>query len=267
MQATRLVLLLFLTLSTNPNLKSQQSTAPSPQRDSRALMVLAQMAAAGWGSSPLPIAITASGTMTHFDGDQQQTESLTLTQRGPFLHRIEIVNNGATTTQIVNGLSGIILFSDGTKHRLPPHAALSNGSPVFPFFTDLINSSDLSVDVLDLGTDTIDGIPCHGVSIARQVANDDKLAKFRNLASPLKVWNSVQSGLPVRIEFIRLADDNPYLPMHFSRSFSDYRSIGGVAVAFIQEERFEGQLIYRLQFTSVQFNPPLTDADFDTSKL
>jgi hypothetical protein len=264
MRVVRTALVILFVLTSSLNLSSQQSI--SPQRDAQALTTLGQMAkAAGWLPASLPIAITSSGTLTHFDGDQQQTESLLLKQCGPSQRRIDIVSSGATT--VVNGLAGIILFSDGTKYRLRPHAALSNGSPVFPFFSDLVSTSDISVDVQSLGSDTIDGAACLGVSVARHAAKDDKLGQFRDLAAPLKVWISMKSGLPVRIDFIRLADDNPYLPLNFSRSFSDYRFINGVAVAFTQEERFEGQLMYRLQFTDIQFNSALSDADFDASKL
>jgi hypothetical protein len=177
------------------------------------------------------------------------------------------VDSGATASTIVNGLAGIILFADGTKHRLPPPVAISMQSPIFPFLSDLAKTADLDMDVQDLGADTIDGIPCRGISIGRHAKSDDKLAQFRDLAAPLKIWLSQKSGLPVRIDFIRLADDNPYLRMHFSRSFSDYRVVNGVAIAFTQEERFEGQFMYRFQFNDVQFNSALTDAEFDTSKL
>jgi hypothetical protein len=266
MRVVRTALVILFVLTSSLNLSSQE--AISPRRDAQALMTLGQMVnAAGWLPASLPIAITSSGTLTHFDGDQQGTESLILKQRGPSQRRIDIVSSSATTSTVVNGLAGIILFSDGTKYHLRPHAALSNGSPVFPFFSDLISTSDLSVDIQDLGSDTIDGSPCHGVSVARRAAKDDKVGEFRDLAAPLKVWISMKSDLPVRIDFIRLADDNPYLPLNFSRSFSDYRFVNGVAVAFTQEERFEGQLMYRLQFTDVQFNSSLSDADFDASKL
>lgn len=167
----------------------------------------------------------------------------------------------------MNGLAGVILLPDGTKQRLPAHAAFSIQSPVFPFLTDLLNTADPAVEVDDLGTATVDGVPCQGVLVFRHAVANTPLASSRDLAAPLKVWISLQSGLPVRIDFIRLAFDNHYLPMHFSRSFSDYRLVKGVAIAFTQEERFEGQLMYRFQFTDVQFNPALTDADFDASKL
>ena len=54
--------------------------------------------------------------------------------------------------------------------------------------------------------------------------------------------------------------------IYFSRSFSDYRIVKGIAVAFRQEERFEDQLMYSIQFTDVQFGAALADVDFSLPK-
>ncbi len=116
------------------------------------------------------------------------------------------------------------------------------------------------------GTTTIEGAVCKGIIIARHAPSGDPLGEFRDLAAPLKIWLSEQTGLPVRIDFIRLALDNHFVAMHFSRSFSDYRVVNGVAVAFAQEEHFEDQLMYQIQFTSVQFGAAIADSDFDLPK-
>jgi len=55
--------------------------------------------------------------------------------------------------------------------------------------------------------------------------------------------------------------------MNFSRTFSDYRLVNGIAVPFQQSESFEGQLMYQIQFTAVQFNVTLTDTDFNSAAL
>jgi hypothetical protein len=244
-------------------------TDPQPiQRDPQALSVLQQtVATAGWTPALVPTGVVVTGTVTNSGGDPSQAQPFTLKQRGSSQQRLDVLSNGTMTTTLVNGFAGIIRFDDGTKFRLPLHSAMSAVSPLFPFFGDLGKLSDLSVEIQDLGTDTVGDVPCHGVSVVRHASTDDKVARFRDLAAPLRIWISQQSGLPVRIDFIRLADDNPYLQMHFSRSFSDYRTVKGVAIAFTQEERFEGQLFTRYQFTDVQFTSALTDADFDTSKL
>ncbi len=245
-----------------------QQTSQIVQRDPQALAAISQVAiVTGWTPGSLPNTLIASGTFTRFNGDQQHTESFSIKQRGPSQHRVDLQDNGATTTTVVNGLAGTIRFFDGTKQRLPAHAALSIQSPAFPFLSDLMSAADPSVEIQNLGTNTINGTACQGVRIVRLAKSDDKLARFRDLAAPLKVWISLQTFLPVRIDFIRLAADNPYLAMHFSRSFSDYRVVNGIAIAFQQDESFEGQLMYRFQFANVQFNAAVVDADFDSSKL
>ncbi len=245
------------------------SPTPSPlQRDPQALMALGQMvAAAGWTASTVPATIVASGTLTRPGAGQQAPASFIIKQRGPAQHRMDLQDSGTTSTTVVNGLAGAIRLPDGTKQRLPGHGALSIQSPVFPFLSDLVNTADLSVAIQDLGTKIVDGTSCHGVAIMRHASSADSFAQFRDLASPLKVWVSLQSALPVRIDFIRLADDNPYLAMNFSRTFSDYRLVNGIAVPFQQSESFEGQLMYQIQFTAVQFNVTLTDTDFNSAAL
>jgi outer membrane lipoprotein-sorting protein len=252
---------LSLTGATPQDVGSPQN----PIKSATALQTVGQLlGAAGWSSATLPTTIIASGTLTR--GGQSQVSSITLKQRGSSQHRFELQDNGATATTIVNGLTGMIVFSDGTRQRLPPHLALSIQSPTFPFLTDLLNTSDLAVDVDDLGTDTVDGVPCVGVLVARHAPAGDPLGPTRDLAAPLKIWVSQQTALPVRIDFVRLALDNHFLAMHFSRSFSDYRPVNGVAVPFTQEERFEGQLMYRIQFTTVQFGAAIPDSEFTLPK-
>jgi hypothetical protein len=263
MRVARFVLSFVLILSSSPRLNSQQSST-APQRDPQAVTRITQMlAATGWLPAARPTTIMALGTITR----DQLSQSFTLKQRGPFQHRFALQQRGATSTVVINGLVGAVLFFDNTKMRMPAHAAISTQSPVFPFLSDLANIADPSVEVRDLGVDTIDGIACYGTYVARRASSSDPLARFRDLAAPLKVWTSAQSSLPVRIDFIRLADDNPYVVMNFSRSFSDYRVVNGIAVAFQQEERFGNQLMYRFTLTDVQFGVALSDADFDSSRL
>jgi hypothetical protein len=270
MRFDRVLFLVFLGSNSLYPLTAQQSPASSVQaqpRDPQAVAVLARMAAAtGWAPGIVPTTVIASGTLVH---DGQESQPFGLKQRGPSQYVISLQPSGSTpaATIVVNGLARTTLSSDGTNRHFLGHAPLSFQSPAFPFLSEVVDTGDPSVEIQDLGIDTIDGGACRGVGVIRHAKPDDPLARFRELAAPLRVWISLQSGLPVRIDFIRLADDNPYVVMHFSRSFSDYRLVNHVAVAFHQEERFEGQLMYSVQFTDVQFNVAVTDADFAVSSL
>lgn len=237
MRPPALAVALFLAF---PVVAAPQTIQRDPQAVARMLQMLA---ATGWTPTAIPATVLASGTFTRFNGSSQQIESFTIKQRGPAQHRLTLQHSSLTATTVVNGLAGAILFSDKTKHRLPGHAAMSFQSPAFPFFSDLAQITDLSIEVRDLGTATIDGTACYGTYVARHAPTSDKMARFRDLAAPLKVWTSVQSSFPVRIDFIRLSDDNPYLRVNFP--YSNYRVINGVAVAFQQDERFANQLISR----------------------
>jgi hypothetical protein len=264
-------LLLFVVSSslTFPTAAQQTSTSPSQpvQKAPVGLQGIARMiAATGWKNGALPVDILATGTLMRDSGNQAQPSNFVLKQRGASQHRFDLQDNGATATTIVNGLAGAVILPNGTTQRLLAHAAFSIQSPAFPFLTDLLNASDPAVEVDTLGTGTIDGTLCQGVLVARRAQSGDPLGASRDLAAPLKIWFSQQTALPVRIDFVRLALDNHYVAMHFSRSFSDYRVVKGIAVAFQQEERFEGQLMYHIQFTDVQFGAALSDSDFALPK-
>jgi hypothetical protein len=248
--------------------QTQTPTSPPLQRDPQAMAVLAQMAAAtGWRASSVPADVVATGTVTRFQGDAEQTVPFTVKQRGASQQRLQFQEPDGLVTTVVNGLAASVLPAQGRPRRLPAQSALSMESRFFPFFSDILKLLDADVSVVDLGSGTIEGVPCHGVQIARHPAGKDSLSHIRELASPLKVWISQSTFLPVQIEYVRLAVDNQHVVMHFSRAFSDYRVVNGIAVAFQQVERFEGQLMYRFQLTNVQLNAGLTDVDFDTDKL
>lgn len=263
MRVTRPALLLVSIFSVSIQAAAQQP----PQRDPQAMAVLAQMVAAtGWRTGSVPVDVVATGTVTRFHEEAEQTVPITVKQRGANQQRLQLQEPDGLVTTVINGLAASVLPAQGSPRRLPAQSALSMESRFFPFFSDILKLLDADVSVVDLGSRTIEGVPCHGVQIARHPAGKDPLSHIRELASPLKVWISQSTFLPVQIEYVRLAVDNQHVVMHFSRTFSDYRAVNGIAVAFQQEERFEGQLMYRFQLTTVQLNAGLTDGDFDTEK-
>jgi hypothetical protein len=209
----------------------------------------------------------AQATVTRFTGNQKDSFAATFKFRGTLQSRAEYNEGGQTTASVVNGRGGAILLPDGKVRRLPPHAALGMSPLVFPFFSDLGKITDSTVSLKFLGDREINGVRCYGITLARQPDPADPLAHALQLASPITVWLSSANALPVQIDYVRLAVDNPDVVMHISRSFSDYRVVNGITVAFLQRERLEGELAFQIQLTSVQFNVGLTDTDFNLPRF
>ena len=82
------------------------------------------------------------------------------------------------------------------------------------------------------------------------------------LASPITLWVSSVTNLPVQIETAQLAIDNYRAVIPRVVHLSDYRLVNGIVVPFKQEEMVNGVVISTLQFTNVQMNVGFSDADF-----
>ncbi len=133
---------------------------------------------------------------------------------------------------------------------------------VFPFFSDLVAAADTNVSVRYLGTETVAGQAAYRVEVSREPAPDDPAGELRRQAGRVTVWVSGATYLPILIEYTRVATDNPTALRTRVRALSDYRVVGGLVVPFRQEDSANGQLLYTLQLTQVQFNVGLADSEF-----
>jgi outer membrane lipoprotein-sorting protein len=261
MRVARVVLSFLLILSSSLLLNSQQSVA-TPQRDPQAVAVLTQMlTASGWGKASLPTDGIASGTVTRVSGDTQQSVAVTMKIRGPRIYRVEVRDPSGPITTIINGDAGAVTRTAGTAF-LPAHSAISQRAWAFPFFSDLCALSDAAVGFQYVATETLNGNLAHRVEIIRSYSSSDPMSSLRNRVAHLTVWVSATTWLPMQIQFNRVSDDNPTAIRSLVRTFSDYRVVNGLAIPFRQEQFAAGQLLQKLQLTSVSFNTGLPDSEF-----
>jgi outer membrane lipoprotein-sorting protein len=260
MHLPRIKLLLGLILFLCASVTAQQNV-----KDTNAYAVLAQMAAAtGWSRASNPSDVLATGTMTRYRGEQQDTAGITLKARGPRKLRIELQEPSSSRTSIVNGNGGILSTPEGTR-RIPSHVAASEQPLVFPFLTDLAAANDDGISLSYLGIEDVRGEAAHRIEIIREPAADYPAREDRRKAIALTVWVSVARGVPVQIQYNLFAFDNPTSTFPATRYLSDYRRVGGLLVPFRQEESIDGEMRYVFQLSRVSFNVGLSDLDFDLS--
>lgn len=239
------------------------AAAQSPGvKDTTAFGVLSQMAAAtGWSQLTVPRDAVATGTVTRYRGEVQDTVGITLKVKGYRQYRTEVQEAASVTTTIVSGDRAAVLKPEGIQ-SIPSHAALSMRPLVFPFLSDLAAATNPNVILTYLGVENIRGESAYRIEITRQPTSDDPIGEAERRAGPLTVWVSATSGLPVQIEYPRIANDNPTAVHRRTRYLSDYRRVGGLAIPFRQEELVNGKPLFTLQLTQVQFNVGLSDSDF-----
>jgi hypothetical protein len=216
--------------------------------------------AAGWNPLNLPSAAIATGTITWYHGDTQDTVTYTLKVKGFDEVRVEL--QGATsTTTIVNGYNAAAIIPSRTI-AIPSHSAFSTRAMELPFFTALMNITDPSVSLQFAGAETVDGQPTQRIELVPQPVIGDPLSPLRCRARRMTVWISTATGLPLQVAYVRIANDNPSAVARRTRQFSDWRVVKGIAIPFHQEEFLKDQHLYSLQLNSVTFNAVLTDNDF-----
>lgn len=255
---TPLAYFFLLILLVTPRAFAQAPAAKDPT----AVALLLQMAGAtGWNQLTVPRDAVATGTVTRYRGDSQDTVGITLKVKGYRQYRTEVQEAASVTTTIVSGDRAAVVKPEGTQF-IPSHAALSMRPLVFPFLSDLAAATDPNVILSYLGVEDIRGESAYRIEITRQPASDDPIGQAERRAGPLTVWVSATSGLPVQIEYPRVANDNPTAVRRRTRYLSDYRVVGGLAVPFRQEESVNGRVLFVLQLTQVAFNAGLSDSDF-----
>jgi outer membrane lipoprotein-sorting protein len=216
-------------------------------------------AATGWNSLTLPADVVATGTVTRYQGGASSSLTFTTKAKGVGRTRTEL-QNGATVS-ILNGDTGASVSSSSTQF-IPRYAAVSMRPLTFPFYSDLVAAADPNVNLNYRGTETVGGQLAHRIEIVRQPGAGDALADARQRAGRLTVWVSASSWLPLQVEYVRIATDNPTATRSAIRTFADYRVVNGLAVPFLQEEFFNGQRLYTVQLTEIRFNVGLSDSEF-----
>jgi hypothetical protein len=256
--------LLFFPLLFSCSVGAQQPTASQPiQKDAAALAILDQMVkATGWNPTSLPLDLVATGTMTIYIGTDSNSYPVTYKLKGGSQISTELAEDAGTSRTVSNGKIAGAILPDGTVVPLPSYLAHSMRQMVFPFMTQITNSAAPDISVGLAGTLQINGTLCNGVALAHHLARTDPLAFVEDLASPMTIWISSTTGLPVQIDYALTGINNFKAVLHLSKTFSDYRIVNGVAVPFHQEEILQGQKNIVLDLIGVQFNTALTDADF-----
>ena len=141
--------------------------------------------------------------------------------------------------------------------------SVSNWAVAVPVFSNLPRAASAqNISVLSFGTESINGTSCNKVQITSVVPGNDPISTILASTASITIWLDAATGLPVQLQYTRLASDNPTAAISRIRQFANYQQVDGMQVAFTQREFVNGQLLYTIQLSAVNFNVGLTDADF-----
>jgi hypothetical protein len=249
----------LLTVLATPSLAFSQVQAV---KDPAAQAVLARMGSAtGWVAAGIPQDATASGTVTTYQGSQDNTSTITFEAKGLREFRSQVNGADGVSTYILNQDAAVVVTPTSVEF-IPIHSAISESPFVFPFFSVMLLASEPNVATQYVGTETVNGQQADRVDLLRQPGATDPLTTLRSVASHLVVWVSTSTGLPVQIQETHIANDNPTAIANVVRVFSNFRTVSGVSMPFQQDVSVGQNKQYSVQLQSVNLNVGLLDSDF-----
>ncbi len=244
--------LLLLWCVTLPCLAQTNAT-----KDPTALTALAQMVAAtGWNPATLPVDATATATVTTYEGDTQNTQSITIQVKG----LREILVQSSAGSSVVNNDQAAYTDEKG-PHLLASYSAMSIQAIELPFLTSLMNFNASNVSVQSLGTDTVNGQATEKVLISPQPFPNDSIGQLRAKAWTMTIWIA-SSGLPVQLAYTRIPETNSAASLTCTRQFSGWQRVGGIEIPFAQDDYCGSRHNFTIQLQSVQLNTGLADGIF-----
>ena len=202
----------------------------------------------------------AAGTVTYFRGEAQNVINVTLKFKGRTETRADVTDPVSPRSTVINGEVATFTGADETN-SIPARSTLSP-TVMLPIFSPLLNISDPNIAFLFVGTETVSGQPASRLEIDYISPPDDPRPQAQRRDGHITLWISVSSLLPIQAQYPRISRDNPTSVFTATRVHSDYRTIGGVAVAFHQDEYGGNQHISSFQLDSVSFNTGLSDTNF-----
>jgi hypothetical protein len=261
MRAARYVLVVLCLVSSR-NVNSQQTA--TLQKDPQALAVVQKSLLAMSGTTSLNSILDsqADGTLTFYAPDGPVPMPIMYKTKGTHQIRVELQQSAGTVVRIVNNGQGILQKPDGSIVNLLMNNTLGERVTHIPVLSLLAENLDPAVKVQSKGSSTVNS----------SVTNDVGLSYVPNLASPdasafekmtQHIFHLDQStGLVLKVDYQNCAENDTNACQKVETVFSDYRSVQGVLVPFVQTTSIDGEPYSQVVLKSVSFNVGLSDSLF-----
>lgn len=271
---TATLLSLFCALCSFKLLQAQQSPPQPPVREPDAVTILVQSVASAGGANALSSIedFSATGTITYFWGGQEASGSATVRARGKDQFSLESQLPDGKRLFIVSHGKGKAFEPDGKVTDLPFRNTFNLGIVTFPYISVAAAISDPLTSVTSAPARQVVSVTnlepikplapnVYGIRVQRHFSTDasDSLSKL----TVTDYWVDTNSGLIVQV------DDTMHSAMIPGREYpheidlGNYKRINGISVPMDVSDKVNGQLLWKLNLDTVNFNVGLSDSDFD----
>jgi hypothetical protein len=232
--------------------------------DPQAVAVLAQALQAAGGAQALGAIqdFTATGQITYFWAGNPDQGSVTLRGRGLDQFRLDANLPEGTRSWAVSHGAGNLKETDGTESKISGHNAISLGSLTFPYLPLVAASLNSTTTVSTVGTAQVNGANVLQIRVQRHYASSYDPNGLIAQLTTRDFFIDPTTSLIVKTEQMTHPQETLTVSLPEDVFFSNYRAVNGVMVPFTITDTVNGQPIWSIQLSAIQFNTGLTDADF-----
>ena len=147
------------------------------------------------------------------------------------------------------------------RSPFPGHDAVTLGSLTFPGFYLALASAAPGTTVSSVGTAEAGGVSTVQIRVQQHNPSVDPTGIITQLTSR-DFFIDPATSLIVKTEVMTHPLETLTVSLPEDVYFSNYQRVNGVMVPFTVTETINGQKVWTIQLSSVQFNSGLGDADF-----
>jgi hypothetical protein len=210
----------------------------------------------------LPADSTASGSITMIDGSSDNSGTIDITTRGTDqTSELITVSNGVSKATYSRGSASDTQHLS-TKSHFSLELAATTQSAVFvlPLLTNVLSSSDFSVEYIDL--EDINGRDSHHIRVKNTYASQPDLTYLSEFTTR-DIWIDATTYLPIKMSYESRDGGGAAPRTSIDVLYSDYKSVNGVLYPFTIEKYRNGTRWTVVSISKVLFNSGLADSSFN----
>ena len=244
-------LLAFIFLASATAAAQQQA-----RKDPQALAILAQCQAAMGASAGVRDTI-AEGTIT-FEGGSSGT--ITIKSKGVAQYRLDVTSNGKQVANVFNAGTGH-RQQDGKRADLPVWVTQYQRPEHIPAFSRMADFVLPNTNVAYVGLEDVGSRKAHHIRLW-SLPSDGTPPEVEKLLSEFHVFIDAESLLVVKTQSYLFSPEIIENRTPVENYYSDYRTVGGLAVPFRMVRVVSGKKWNEIVMTNVALNVGVADSDF-----
>jgi hypothetical protein len=245
-----------------PTSAQQASTGATQNPQAVALLTQSLNAMGGVAAISAIQDYTGTGTITYNWANQPVQAEAKVQSMGVNTLRIDSNLNNGTQTWAIDGMAGVFIAPSGTRRNAPVYNLAITGGLTFPALRLLSILQSASTSVTYVGQVTRNGSTAYQVHCVLPISPSAPPAPNLPAFGAFDLYIDATSLLVVSLQETAYSETNFQVSFPHEIDFSNYQTVGGVAVPFAITESIGGQQTWSLSLTGLSFNSGLTEAVF-----